>query len=57
MSAIDKMKNAAQQAEGKVKEAAGRTTGDESLQAEGAKDQAAGDLKQRGEHLKDAFKG
>ena len=57
MSATDKIKNAAQKAEGKVKEGAGRETGNESLEAEGAKDQAAGDLKQRGEHLKDAFKG
>ena len=57
MSAIDKMKNAAQQAEGKAKSAVGEHTGDEQLQAEGTKDQAAGDLKQRGEHLKDAFKG
>jgi uncharacterized protein YjbJ (UPF0337 family) len=57
MSAADKIKNAAQQAEGKAKEAAGQHSGDTSLEAEGQKDQAAGDLKQRGEHLKDAFKG
>jgi uncharacterized protein YjbJ (UPF0337 family) len=57
MSATDKIKNAAQQAEGKLKEGAGSSTGDPSLEAEGQRDQAAGDLKQRGEHIKDAFKG
>lgn len=56
MSATDKIKNAAQQAGGKLKEGAGASTGDERLEAEGQGDQAAGDLKQRGEHLKDAFK-
>jgi uncharacterized protein YjbJ (UPF0337 family) len=56
MSATDKIKNAAQDAKGKVEEATGRATGDERLEAEGDQDQAAADLKQRGEHLKDAFK-
>ena len=56
MSATDKIKNAAQQASGKVKEGVGASTDDERLEAEGQRDQAAGDLKQRGEHLKDAFK-
>lgn len=55
MSAGDKIKNAVQENTGKVKEAVGQKTGNESLEAEGQKDQAAGDLKQRGEHLKDAF--
>lgn len=31
-------------------------TGDESLEAEGKGDQAKGDLKQAGEHVKDALK-
>ena len=57
MSATDKIENAAQDLAGKAKEAAGGAKGDEELRAEGQKDQAAADLKQRGEHVKDAFKG
>lgn len=56
MSAEDKVKNAAETAKGKVKESAGKATGDESLEAEGRADQAKGDLKQAGEKVKDAFK-
>mgnify|MGYP004519538251 CR=1 FL=1 len=56
MSAVDKIKNAAQEAAGKVKEAVGEKTDDRDLQAEGQRDQVAGDVKQRGEHVKDAFK-
>jgi uncharacterized protein YjbJ (UPF0337 family) len=57
MSTGDKIKNAAQEAVGKGKEAAGKATDDEHLEAEGQADQGKADLKQRGEHLKDAFKG
>ncbi|MEZ0493942.1 CsbD family protein [Kineococcus sp. TBRC 1896] len=57
MSATDKIKNAAQDVSGRAKEAAGGATDDSELRAEGQKDQAAADLKQRGEHVKDAFKG
>ncbi|WP_432513036.1 CsbD family protein [Kineococcus sp. SYSU DK001] len=57
MSASDKIGNAAQDLAGKAKEAAGGAKDDEALRREGQKDQAAADLKQRGEHLKDAFKG
>ncbi|NAZ87538.1 CsbD family protein [Kineococcus indalonis] len=57
MSATDKIKNAAQGVSGKAKEAAGGAAGDEELRAEGKGDQTAADLKQRGEHVKDAFKG
>ncbi|TNM67153.1 CsbD family protein [Streptomyces sp. NP160] len=56
MSAIDKVKNAAQEAAGKVKEGVGQKTDNRDLQAEGQRDQASADLKQRGEHVKDAFK-
>ncbi|MBF5082298.1 CsbD family protein [Quadrisphaera sp. INWT6] len=56
MSAVDKIKNAAQEAAGKVKEAVGEKTDNRDLQAEGQRDQVAGDVKQRGEHVKDAFK-
>ena len=57
MSAADKIKNAAQDVAGTAKEATGGATDDESLRREGQKDQASADLKQRGEHVKDAFKG
>ncbi|GAA0309887.1 CsbD family protein [Kineococcus aurantiacus] len=57
MSASDKIKNAAQDLAGKAKEAVGGAKDDEELRREGQKDQAAADLKQRGEHVKDAFKG
>ena len=52
----DKAKNAGQDLKGKAKEAAGKVTDNEQLEAEGKGDQAAADLKPRGEHLKDAFK-
>ncbi|MGQ7296445.1 CsbD family protein [Quadrisphaera sp. KR29] len=56
MSAADKIKNAAQDAAGKVKEAVGEKTDNRDLQAQGQRDQVAADAKQRGEHVKDAFK-
>jgi len=56
MSAEGKAKNAAQQTTGKIKERAGKMTGDQSLEAEGRGDQAKGDLKQAGEKVKDAVK-
>jgi uncharacterized protein YjbJ (UPF0337 family) len=55
MSAVDKLKNAAQDVEGKVKEATGRATGDHQQEAEGRGDQTASDLKGAGEKVKDAF--
>lgn len=57
MSATDKAKNKAQVAKGEVKEAAGRATRDESLEAEGAGDKVVGNVKQAGEKLKDAARG
>lgn len=56
MAAIDKAKNTTQQAKGKVKEAAGKATGNEKLKAKGKSDQKKSDLKQAGEHVKDIFK-
>ena len=56
MSTEDKVNNTAEQAKGKVKEGAGKVTGDESLEAEGHADQAKGKLKQAGEKVKDVFK-
>ncbi|WBB65266.1 CsbD family protein [Micromonospora sp. WMMD812] len=56
MGIEDKINNAAEDAGGKVKEQAGRATDDERLEAEGRNDQAAANLKQAGEKIKDAFK-
>jgi uncharacterized protein YjbJ (UPF0337 family) len=56
MGADDKIKNTAENAEGKAKEAYGDATDDASTQAEGKGDQAKSDLKQAGEKAKDAFK-
>ena len=56
MSAIDKLKNKGQELAGEGKEHVGRATGDKSLEAEGNRDQAAGNAKQAGEKVKDIFK-
>jgi uncharacterized protein YjbJ (UPF0337 family) len=56
MSGIDKAKNKAQELAGEGKEAVGDATDNRDLQAEGEKDQAAGNLKQAGEKVKDVFK-
>ena len=55
MSGSDKMKNAAEDAAGKAKEAWGDVTDNKDLKNEGKADQAKADLKQAGEHIKDAF--
>ena len=56
MSAADKIKNAAQGLTGKAKEAAGKVTDDEGLQAEGKADQKRADAKKAGENIKDVLK-
>ena len=56
MGIMDKAKDKAQSLEGDAKEKVGDATGNESLQAEGKKDQVVGDLKGAGEKVKDAFK-
>ncbi|HZY76141.1 MAG TPA: CsbD family protein [Jatrophihabitantaceae bacterium] len=56
MGAVDKAKNAMDDAEGKAKEALGRAAGDKSTENEGKADQSIADLKQAGEKAKDAFK-
>jgi len=56
MGADDKVKNAAQDLGGKVKEGVGKATGDDSKVAEGRADQASADVKKAGENVKDAFK-
>ena len=56
MSAIDKIKNAVQDLTGKAKEAAGKGTNNEELQAQGKGDQTKAAAKKAGENIKDAFK-
>ena len=56
MGIDDKVKNAAQEAKGKIKEGYGDVTNNPELQAEGKADQAAANVKQAGEDIKDAFK-
>ncbi len=56
VSAVDKMKNKGQEVSGQGKEHVGKATGDESMEAEGNKDQASGNVKQAGEKVKDVFK-
>ncbi|GAA4192510.1 CsbD family protein [Streptosporangium oxazolinicum] len=56
MGADDKFANKAEELGGKVKEGAGRATGNERLEAEGRTDQADSHLKQAGEKLKDGAK-
>jgi uncharacterized protein YjbJ (UPF0337 family) len=55
MSALDKAKNALEDAEGKAKEALGKLAGDKDTENEGKADQASSDLKNAGEKVKDAF--
>ena len=56
MGAFDKIKNKAEDVSGEAKEKLGQVTGDESLEAEGKKDQTKSSLKDAGESIKDAFK-
>ncbi|MEW9872036.1 CsbD family protein [Arthrobacter sp. HS15c] len=56
MGLDDKIENTAEKLGGKAKEAAGKATDDERLEAEGRMDQSKADLKQAGEKVKDAFK-
>jgi uncharacterized protein YjbJ (UPF0337 family) len=56
MSAADKAKDKMQAVKGKAKEATGRSMDDPYLEAEGRKDRVAGDIKQAGENVKDAFR-
>ena len=56
MTTTDKAKNSGQQAKGKLKEAAGKATGDKDLRTKGKADQTKASLKQAGEKVKDALK-
>lgn len=54
--AADKMSHKGEELGGKVKEGAGKVTGNESLEAEGHADQTKANLKQAGDDVKDAVK-
>ena len=56
MGIMDKAKDKAQSLEGSAKEKVGDATGDDSLKAQGERDQSKANLKQAGEKVKDAFK-
>jgi uncharacterized protein YjbJ (UPF0337 family) len=53
----DRMKGSATNMSGKVKEGAGKLTGDQKLQAEGKGDQAKGKVRNAAGSIKDAVKG
>jgi uncharacterized protein YjbJ (UPF0337 family) len=54
MGLDDKIKTDATDAKGKVKEATGSATGDDSLEAEGKGDQSEAKVKEAGRHAKEA---
>jgi len=56
MGIDDKIANAAEDLKGKAKEAAGKATDNERLEAEGNAERTQANLKQAGEKTKDAFK-
>ena len=56
MGLDDKLQNSAEEKVGEAKEALGKASDDEDLEAEGKTDQMKGSLKQAGEKVKDAFK-
>jgi uncharacterized protein YjbJ (UPF0337 family) len=54
--ARNKSRNKAQELKGQAKEAAGRASNDQRLEAEGRADQTKANLKQAAEKIKDAFR-
>ena len=56
MSMGDKIKHAGEEAVGKVKEATGKVTGNEDLEARGQAEQTKADVKQAGDSAKDVAK-
>ena len=54
MGLDDKAGNEATDLKGKVKESAGKATGDDSMANEGKADQGEAKVKKAGEHVKDA---
>jgi uncharacterized protein YjbJ (UPF0337 family) len=55
MTTSDKAKNSTLKTKGTVKETVGKATGNDRLRKEGKVDQIQADLKQAGEHIKDAL--
>jgi uncharacterized protein YjbJ (UPF0337 family) len=53
----DRIKGSAQQAKGKVKEVAGKVTGDAKLENEGKADKAAGKIRNAVGGIKDTLRG
>ena len=53
----DRIKGSAEQAKGKVKEVAGKVTGDAKLETEGKADKAAGKIRNAVRGLKDTLRG
>ena len=53
----DRIEGSATQAKGKIKELAGKVTGDSKLQSEGVADQVKGKIQNAVGGLKDAIKG
>ncbi len=56
MSFTDKVRHTGEEAGGKLKEGAGKLTGNEDLAAEGRRDQAAAEVKKAGDKVGDAAK-
>ena len=56
MSFGDKVRNEAEELSGKTKQAVGRATDNERLQAEGQAQETGAHARQAGEHVKDAGK-
>jgi uncharacterized protein YjbJ (UPF0337 family) len=56
VSERDKANNKGEEVRGKVKEGAGRATGDRELESQGQADQSKANLKQAGEKVKDAVR-
>ena len=56
MGTDDKTSNKLEEMTGGAKEKVGDATDNDSLQAEGKRDQSSANLKQAGEKVKDAFK-
>ncbi|GEN81348.1 CsbD family protein [Actinotalea fermentans] len=55
MTVDDKMEHKAEELGGKAKEALGKASDDEKLEAEGRGEQTKANLKQAGDKVKDAF--
>ena len=55
MGLDDKIAHNSEDAKGKLKETAGKVTGNDQLEAEGKVDQTKADVKKAGDHVKDAL--